>query len=46
MVISQLENMDPNTRESHRRRAAALLDAGHETMLLRTTPTRGKTRAS
>ena len=46
MVVAQLENMDPNTRDDHRRRAAALLDAGHETTLLRTTPTGGKTRES
>jgi deoxyribodipyrimidine photolyase-related protein len=46
MVVSQLENMDPTTRDGHRRRAAALLDVGHETALLRTTPTRGRTRES
>ena len=34
MVLSLLEKMDPNTRDEHRRRAAALLDAGHDTALL------------
>ena len=39
MVLSQLEKMDPDTRQEHRRRAEALLDVGHdETRLLRTTP--------
>ncbi|MFB0835644.1 cryptochrome/photolyase family protein [Arthrobacter halodurans] len=45
MVLAQLDAMDPGTREIHRRRAAALLDAGSDTALLRTTPERGTTRA-
>ena len=35
MVVSLLEKMDPDTRDGHHRRAAALLDAGHDTGLLR-----------
>ncbi|MBG6216498.1 deoxyribodipyrimidine photolyase-related protein [Arthrobacter sp. CAN_A6] len=35
MVVSLLENMDPNILNEHRRRAAAFLDGGHETALLR-----------
>jgi len=37
MVVSQLDNMDPHTRDEHRRRAEALLDVGHKTTLLKTT---------
>ncbi|MEC5192612.1 MULTISPECIES: cryptochrome/photolyase family protein [unclassified Arthrobacter] len=44
MVISQLENMAPATRDEHRRHAEALLDGGLETSLLRTPPKRGGTR--
>ena len=46
MVLSQLEDMDPDTRDGHRRRAAALLDVGHDTTLLRTTPAPAKSRES
>jgi len=34
MVVSLLDRMDPATVDAHRRRAAALLDAGHNTALL------------
>ncbi|MBJ2120657.1 cryptochrome/photolyase family protein [Arthrobacter sp. MSA 4-2] len=44
MILSLLENMDPNTLNEHRRRAGALLDGGHETALLKPTPMRGRTR--
>jgi len=38
MVVSLLDTMDPDTRDGHRRRAAALLNTGHDTALLRTMP--------
>lgn len=46
MVISQLENMAPATRDEHRRHAEALLDGGFETSLLGTPPKRGGTRSA
>jgi len=39
MVVSLLGNMAPDTWDGHRRRAGTLLDAGHDTALLRTAPT-------
>jgi deoxyribodipyrimidine photolyase-related protein len=38
MVLSLLENMDPDTLNDHRRRARVLLDGVHGTALLKTTP--------
>ncbi|TFB97525.1 cryptochrome/photolyase family protein [Cryobacterium adonitolivorans] len=38
MVVSLLDNMDADTRNGHRRRAAALLGVGCDTALLRTKP--------
>lgn len=38
MVVSLLDGMDPTKRDDHRRRAAALLDAGQDTGLLALSP--------
>jgi deoxyribodipyrimidine photolyase-related protein len=38
MIVSLLENMDPDTLNNHRRRARALLDGVHETALVKATP--------
>ena len=38
MVVSLLDNMDQGIRDGHRRRAVALLDAGHDTALLSAAP--------
>ncbi|WP_130176471.1 cryptochrome/photolyase family protein [Cryobacterium sp. SO1] len=38
MVVSLLGNMDPGTLDAHRRRAAALLEVGQDTALVRTPP--------
>ncbi|WP_159617930.1 cryptochrome/photolyase family protein [Arthrobacter zhaoguopingii] len=44
MIVSLLENMDPDTLNDHRRRARVFLDGAHETALLKTTPARDTAR--